>query len=161
MSILKLQARGKSQPTPEGPRLSMHCKTSPRVVWGESALIISIKARTDLSLAHVPEDLIRSRGRRSARDQMPIMRSRMLATSTQREERERVAWRDQTMALKETTVSVAPMQFIFAYNYSDNKGNRPQKFRSPLNNIFVGIFWNIIIFFLVQKCKRQLLSGPS
>ena len=175
MSILKLQARGKSQPTPEGPRLSMHCKTSPRVVWGESALIISIKARTDLSLAHVPEDLIRSRGRRSARDQMPIMRSRMLATSTQREERERVAWRDQTMALKETTVSVAPMQFIFAYNYLDNKDNRPQKtcawvdlewierafFRSPLNDIFVGIFWNIIIFFLVQKCKRQLLSGPS
>ena len=25
------------------------------------------------------------------------------------------------MALKETTVSVAPMQFIFAYNYHDNK----------------------------------------
>ena len=142
---------------------------------GNLALIISTKARTDLSLAYVPEDLIHSRGRRSARDQMPIMRSRMLATSTQREERERVAWRDQTMALKETTVSVAPMQFIFAYNYLDNKDNRPQKtcawvdlewierafFRSPLNDIFVGIFWNIIIFFLVQTCKRQLLSGPS
>ena len=79
MSILKLQARGESQPTPEGTRLSMHCKTSLRVVCGESALIISIKARTDLSLAHVPEDLKRSRERRSARDQMLIMRSRVLA----------------------------------------------------------------------------------
>ena len=28
---------------------------------------------------------------------------------------------------KETTVSVAPIQFIFAYNYSDNKENGPQK----------------------------------
>ena len=28
---------------------------------------------------------------------------------------------------KETTVSVTPIQFIFAYNYSDNKENRPQK----------------------------------
>ena len=77
MSILKLQARGESQPTPEGPRLSMHCKTSRGEVLGNLALIISTKARTDLSLAHVPEDLIR--GRRSACDQMPIMRSRMLA----------------------------------------------------------------------------------
>ena len=39
----------------------------------------STKVRIDFSLARVPEDLIRSRGRRSARDQMPIMRSRMLA----------------------------------------------------------------------------------
>ena len=47
------------------------------------------------------------------------------------------------------------MQFIFAYNYLDNKDNRLQKtcawvylewierafFRSPLDDIFVGIFW--------------------
>ena len=67
---------------------------------------------------------------------MPIMRSRMLAYPpsqilfalvTQREEGEHVAWRDQTMNPKETTVSVTPIQFIFAYNYSDNKENRPQK----------------------------------
>ena len=70
MSILKLQASGESQPTPEGPRLSMHCKTSLRVVCGESALIISIKARTDLSLAHVPEDLIRSRERPNANNEV-------------------------------------------------------------------------------------------
>ena len=36
MSILRLQARGESQPTPEGPRLSMHCKTSRGEVCGES-----------------------------------------------------------------------------------------------------------------------------
>ena len=69
MSILRLQARGKSQPTLEGPRLSMHCKTRVGERFaGNLALIISTKARTDLSLAYVPEDLIRSRGRRSARD---------------------------------------------------------------------------------------------
>ena len=79
MSILRLQARGESQPTPEGPRLSMHCKTSRGEVLGNLALIISTKARTDLSLAHVPENLIRSRGQKSARDQMLIMRSRMQA----------------------------------------------------------------------------------
>ena len=67
---------------------------------------------------------------------MPIMRSRMLAYPpsqllfalvTQRKEGVRVAWRDQTMDAKETTVSFAPIQFIFAYNYSDNKENKPQK----------------------------------
>ena len=67
---------------------------------------------------------------------MPIMRSRMLAYPpsqllfalvTQRKEGVRVAWRDQTMDPKETTVSVAPIQFIFAYNNSDNKENKPQK----------------------------------
>ena len=80
MSILRLQARGKSQPTLEGPRLSMHCKTRVGERFaGNLALIISTKARTDLSLAHVPEDLIRSRERKSARDQMLIMRSRMQA----------------------------------------------------------------------------------
>ena len=61
---------------------------------------------------------------------MPIMRSRMLAYPlsqilfalvTQREEGEHVAWRDQSMDPKETTVSVPPIQFIFAYIYSDNK----------------------------------------
>ena len=66
---------------------------------------------------------------------MPIMRSRMLAYPpsqilfalvTQREEGEHVAWREQTMDPKETTVSVPPIQFIFAY-ISDNKENRPQK----------------------------------
>ena len=77
--MLRLQARGESQPTPEGPRLSVHCKTSRERFSGNLALIISTKAQKDLSLAHVPKDLIHSRGRRSARDQMPIMRSRMLA----------------------------------------------------------------------------------
>ena len=150
---------------------------------GNLALIISTKARTDLSLAHVSEDLMRSRGRRSARDQMSIMRSRMLAYPpswhlfalvTQREEKERVAWWDQTMALKETTISVAPMQFIFAYNYSDNKDNRQQKtctwvyfewieraFFTPHLTIFSLESFEKWLFFLVQKCKRQLLGGPS
>ena len=67
---------------------------------GNLALIISTRVQTDLFLARVSKDLVRSRGRRSARDQMPIMRSRMLAypTSqllfalvTQREEGEHVA----------------------------------------------------------------------
>ena len=64
------------------------------------------------------------------------------------------------------------MQFIFAYNYLDNKDNRLQKawvyfdwierafLRSPLNDVFVGIFWKVI-FFLVQEYKRQLFGGPS
>ena len=30
------------------------------------------------------------------------------------------------MAVKETTVSVALMHFIFAYKYLDNRENRPQ-----------------------------------
>ena len=62
------------------------------------------------------------------------------------------------------------MQFIFAYNYLDNKDNRPQKtyawvylewierafFRSPLNDIFVAIFWNVIIFFLCINAKKVI-----
>ena len=44
-------------------------------------------------------------------------------------------------------MSVAPMQFIFAYNYLDNKDNRLQKKSN--------------YFFLVQECKRQLFGGPS
>ena len=51
----------------------------------------------------------------------------LFALVTQWEERENVAWRDQKMAAKETTLSVAPMLFIFAYNYSDKSSNRPQK----------------------------------
>ena len=114
-----------------------------------------------------------------------IMRSRMqayppseplFALVTQREERERVAWRDQTMVLKETTVSVVPMQFIFAYNYLDNKENKPQKtcawvcfewierafFRSPLNDVFVGIFWNVIILFLYKNANfKYLVAHPN
>ena len=39
------------------------------------------------------------------------------------------------------------MQFIFAYNYLDNKDNRLQKKSN--------------YFFLVQECKRQLFGGPS
>ena len=51
----------------------------------------------------------------------------LFALVTQRKEGVRVAWRDQTMDPKETKVSFAPIQFIFAYNYSDNKENEPQK----------------------------------
>ena len=59
------------------------------------------------------------------------------------------------------------MQFIFAYNYLDNKDNRLQKawvyfdwierafLRSPLNDVFVGIFWKVI-FFLVQEYKLNV-----
>ena len=67
------------------------------------------------------------------------------------------------------------MQFIFAYNYLDNKDNRPQKtcawvcfewierafFRSPLNDVFVGIFWNVIIFFLYKNANiKYLVAHP-
>ena len=37
-----------------------------------------------------------------------------------------VVWWDQTMAVKETTVRVAQMHFIFAEKYLDNRDNRSQ-----------------------------------
>ena len=43
---------------------------------GNLALIISTRHWTDLSLARGPEGLIRLRGQRRTRDQMPMMRSR-------------------------------------------------------------------------------------
>ena len=61
--MLRLQARGESQPTPEGPRLSVHCKTSRERFSGNLALIISTKAQTDLSLAHVPHAFARAKKR--------------------------------------------------------------------------------------------------
>ena len=39
---------------------------------------------------------------------------------------ERVTWRDQTRAVNGTAASVAPIQFRFANNYSNTRGNRPQ-----------------------------------
>ena len=39
------------------------------------------------------------------------------------------AWRDQTMATKETTAGVAPMHFIFAQKYWENRDNKPQNTR--------------------------------
>ena len=80
---------------------------------GNLALISCTRPRTHPSLARVPEGLIRSYGRRSAGYQMLIMRSRMLtyppsqplfALVTQRSLSN--AWRDKTMASKETTVCV-------------------------------------------------------
>ena len=80
---------------------------------GNLALISSTRPRTHPSLARVPEGLIRSYGRRSTGYQMLIMRSRMLtyppsqplfALVTQRSLSN--AWRDKTMASKETTVCV-------------------------------------------------------
>ena len=87
---------------------------------GNLALISCTRPRAHPSLARVPEGLIRSYGRRSAGYQMLIMRSRMLtfaavvrschATVSLQRGREGVAWRDKTMASKETTVCVKPMQ---------------------------------------------------
>ena len=83
---------------------------------GNLALISCTRPRAHPSLARVPEGLIRSYGRRSAGYQMLIMRSRMLtfaavvrschATVSLQRGREGVAWRDKTMASKETTVCV-------------------------------------------------------
>ena len=68
------------------------------------------------------------------------------------------------------------MQFIFAYNYLDNKDNRPQKacawvyfewierafLRSLLNDVFVGIFWKVIFFFLYKNTNvNYLVAYPN
>ena len=67
------------------------------------------------------------------------------------------------------------MQFIFAYNYLDNKDNRPQKtcawvyfewierafFRSPLNDVFVGIFWKVIFFLHKNANVNYLVAHPN
>ena len=181
MSILRLQARGESQPTPEGPRLSMHCKTSRGEVCGESGTNYQYQS-PDRPLAgscfRRPHTFARAKKRswpNANNEVLHVSVSSLVAFVRSRHatggERERVAWRDQTMALKETTVSVTPMQFIFAYNYLDNKDNKPQKtcawvyfewierafFRSPLNNIFVGIFWKAIIFFLYKNANVNYL----
>ena len=140
---------------------------------GNLALIISTKARTDLSLAHVPEDLISSRGRRSARDQMPIMRSCMLAyRHATGEERACCVTRPNSGSEGDNSECCTNAVY-FAYNYLDNKDNRPQKtcdwvyfewierafFRSPLNDIFVGIF--LIIFFSYKNAKvNYLVAHP-
>ena len=72
------------------------------------------------------------------------------------------------------------MQFIFAYNYLDNKDNRPQKacawvyfkwierafLRSPLNDVFVGIFYalqatqKVVLFLIRNVCLCLLLVHP-
>ena len=46
-----------------------------------------------------------------------------------KKEMEGVVWQDQTTAAKETTVSVAPMHFIFTKKYSDNRDSRPHNIR--------------------------------
>ena len=56
--------------------------------------------------------------------------------------------------------------FFFANNYSDISGSRPHKIclnlfqinwkgfiYSPLNNIFIGIFWNWMLFFLHKNAS--------
>ena len=68
------------------------------------------------------------------------------------------------------------MQFIFAYNYLDNKDNRPQKacawvyfkwikrafLRFPLNDVFVGIFWKVIFLFLYKNTNvNYLVAHPN
>ena len=67
------------------------------------------------------------------------------------------------------------MQFIFAYNYLDNKDNRPQKacawvyfewierafLRSPLNDVFVGIFWKVIFFLYKNTIVNYLVAHPN
>ena len=68
------------------------------------------------------------------------------------------------------------MQFIFAYNYLDNKDNRPQKalawvyfewierafLPSPLNDVFVGIIWKVIFFFLYKNTNvNYLVAHPN
>ena len=62
---------------------------------------------------------------------MPIMRSRSFCSLSSRNGRRESTLRDETKQCirdnSETTVSVALIQFIFAYNYSDNKENGLQK----------------------------------
>ena len=87
-------------PLLRGPILSMHCKTSRGEVCGKSGTNYKYKSPDRPLPGSCFKDLVRSCGRRSTRDQMSIMRTRMLAYPpsqllfafvTQRDEGEHVA----------------------------------------------------------------------
>ena len=131
MSILRLLARGESKPTPKGPRLSMHCKTSRGEAWGESGTYYQYQSPDRLlagSCSWRPHTFARAKKRSwpNANNEVPHASvSSLLAFVHSRHatggERVCCVTRPNNLALKETTASVAPMQFIFAYNYHDNK----------------------------------------
>ena len=88
------------------------------------------------------------------------------------ERRDHTTWRDQETAVKETTGSMALMQFFFANNYSDISGSGPHKIclnlfqinwkgfiYSPLNNIFIGIFWNWCSFSFTKMQALVTISN--
>lgn len=100
-----------------------------------------------------------------------LLRSRCSITS-RNGERERFAEKGQSMAAKETIVSLAPMQFIFPMSIQtpvtiDHKiclilfqlNWKWFLFCSPLNDIYVGIFWSYCAVYgkiQIQMIKMHL-----
>ena len=64
------------------------------------------------------------------------------------------AWRDQKMATKETTVGVAPMHFIFAQKYWENRENKPQNTRVSSDE-------SIPFFFLLFLLRKRNMIFSS
>ena len=184
MSILRLQTCGESQPTPEGPRLSIHCKTSRGEVCGESGTNYQYQSRNRplaRSCSWRPHKFARAKKRswpNASNEVLHVSVSSLVVFVRSRHatggERACCVTRPNSGSEGDNSECCTNAVY-FAYNYLGNKDDRPQKtcdwvyfewierdfFRSPLNDIFVGIFWKEIIFFSYKKCKSQLLGGPS
>ena len=68
-----------------------------------------------------------------------------------------IVWRDQTTAAKETTVSVAPMHFIFAHKYLDNRDNRQQNTYVSLDKLFFLFLlkWSNVMFLFFRNLWKR------
>ena len=179
MSILRLQARGEYQPTPEGPRLSMHCKTSRGEVCGESGTNYQYQS-PDRPLAGScswrPHSFARAKKRlwpnannevshASVSSLVAFVRSRHATGG------ERTCCVTRPNDGSEGDNSECCTNAVYFCLHLDNKDNIPQKtcawvyfewierafFRSPLNDIFVGILWKVIIFFLYKNANVNYL----
>ena len=185
MSILRLQACGESQPTPEGPRLSTYYKTSRGEVCRECGINYQYQS-PDRPLAGScswrPHTFARAKKRSwpnannevshaSVSSLVAFVRSRHATGG----ERACCVTRPNNGSEGDNSECCTNAVY-FAYNYLDNKDNRPQKtcawvcfewierafFRSSLKDVFVGIFWNVIIFFLYKNANiKYLVAHPN
>ena len=183
MSILRLQARGESQPTPEGPRLSMHCKTSRGEVCGESGTNYQYQS-PDRPLAGLcswrPHTFARAKKRSwpnannevshaSVSSLVAFVRSRHATGG----ERACCVTRPNNGSEGDNSECCTNAVY-FAYNYLDNKDNRPQKtcdgvyfewierafFALSIKRYFRRNLLKRNYFFLVQKMQKSITWWP-
>lgn len=184
MSILKLQARGESQPTPEGPRLSMHCKTSLRVVCGESGTNYQYQSPDRPligSCSWRPYTFARAKKRSwpNANNEVSHASVSSLVTfvrSRHATEGERaccVTRPNNGFEGDDSEYCTNAVYFCLQLFRQQGQYTAKDLCLSLFGMDWKGFFllsiklyfrWNPLkcnYFFLVQKCKRQLLSGPS
>ena len=164
MSILRLLARGESKPTPKGPRLSMHCKTSRGEAWGESGTNYQYQSPDRLlagSCSWRPHTFARAKKRswpNANNEVLHVSVSSLVAFVRSRHatggERACCVTRPNNSSEGDNSECCTNAVY-FCLQLSRQQRYRLQKtcawvylewierafFRSPLDDIFVGIFW--------------------